>query len=638
MKNFIKTTTAFCLAALGMLSLMSCEGADLYKVNAPDWLADMELEEEELNIVEVMPSPEVLGETDNSTPWWTVFTDDIKAEPGMTYQVKFINYGGNSNYKNYLVVLRNEAKNVEYAVLRADNWGWGTGYSGDDSDAHFTKTITDGGKKVTSDSRDWPTWLKAMSMAKCTATIANYGNGKCDVKISMLGADNVTYTQEYTDISVDQDDLYFSFTCEGSHLEFGDFDVEDSEPTAIELNGIPKKVLLGTTEEEVLVNLKATVTFGEGVTKDVETSDLQIMTIPDMNSLGTKTVVAVYNKTFLGNSATTPVIGQAVFEVVETLTTFTCIGATDNSTAFWGAHSEKVKVNPKETFVTTFTNYSSCDNNYNNFVVVLTAGSDQPEYAVLRADYWGWGTGWTNDDLAKKCTPSTEDGRDWTAWKNAMNGAKVTISVTNHGDGTADVQCVMVGNDNKTYKQDYMGINTITDANDFYFHLTVDHSHIVFDDIIGDESNTGNFWSAHSPMFKIPVGYTHTRQFTNNSLAQENYQNFLVVLTSSTGQPEYGVLRADYWGWGTGWTNDDLANKCTPSVEDGRNWDTFKTDMDGSKVRVSVTNNGTTADVKCVMTSTEGKLLNQNYTGLNTINGEDLNVHFTVDHCHLIFE
>ena len=46
-------------------------------------------------------------------------------------------------------------------------------------------------------------------------------------------------------------------------------------------------------------------------------------------------------------SATTPVIGQAVFEVVETLTTFTCIAATDNSTEFWGAHSEKGKVNPK---------------------------------------------------------------------------------------------------------------------------------------------------------------------------------------------------------------------------------------------------------------------------------------------------
>ena len=465
MKNFIKTATAFCLAALGMLSLMSCEGADLYKVNAPDWLADMELEEEELNIVEVTPSPEVLGETNNSTPWWTVFTDDIKAEPGMTYQVKFINYGGKSNWTNFLIVLRNEAKNVEYAVLRADNWGWTSADTdGANSDKYFMK-------KMESDSRDWAAWLKAMSMAKCTATIANYGNGKCDVKISMLGVDNVTYTQEYTDISVDQDDLYFSFTCEGSHLEFGDFDVEDSEPTAIELNGIPKKVLQGTTEEEVLANLKATVTFGEGVTKDVETSDLQIMTIPDMNSLGTKTVVAVYNKTFLGKSATTPVIGQAVFEVVETLTTFTCIGNPDNTCGFREYKSENFKVAPGETYVHYFTNYTNGATNWNNFIITLCK-ADNTEYGFVRAD--NWGTGSCYWDGCQSCD------YNWDTFTRFMDGAKVTTYVTNNGDGTADVKAVVIGSDGNTYSQSYTGLQNI-DADDFGYKLSMEKAHLVFE-------------------------------------------------------------------------------------------------------------------------------------------------------------
>lgn len=124
MKNIIKKTTAFCMTALAILILSSCEGADLYSVNAPDWLADMEAEEPEVTVVEVTPTPDKLGNTDNTTGWWSVFTEDIKTEPGMTYQVKFINYGGNANYKNFLIVLRNGAKDKEYAVLRSDNWGW----------------------------------------------------------------------------------------------------------------------------------------------------------------------------------------------------------------------------------------------------------------------------------------------------------------------------------------------------------------------------------------------------------------------------------------------------------------------------------------------------------------------------------
>ena len=40
---------------------------------------------------------------------------------------------------------------------------------------------------------------------------------------------------------------------------------------------------------------------------------------------------------------------------------------------------------------------------------------------------------------------------------------------------------VMVGNDGVTYTQDYMGLNTVTDANDLNMHFTVDHCHLVFE-------------------------------------------------------------------------------------------------------------------------------------------------------------
>ena len=477
MKYLNKLASVFFIAMLGMLTMTSCEGGDLYDIGSPEWLSEMGGgEEDESNIITVVPNPTTLGNTDNTTPWWTVFTDDIKAEPGKTYQVQFLNYGsGTSNWLNFLLVLRNEAKDFEYAVLRADNWGWGTGYTGEESDAHFIK-------KMESENRDWGAWAKAMSLAKCTLTLYNYGDGTADVKVIMLGSDNQTYTQEYNNISVDKDNLYFSFTCEGSHLEFGNIDIEDSEPTAMTLNGVPSEVVLGTELNEFLANVTATVTFAEGVTKEIPAPELQFEIIPDFTELGQKTLVVVYNKTYMGNNCSKPVIASKTFSLVKELSAFTqtyvvptpiLLGAEDNSTPFWGAHTENIKIAPKETKVATFTNYSSCASNWNNFCIVLCK-ADNTEYAVVRADNYGWGDGYG------ACTATMEEGRNWDAWRPAMNGAKVSAQIVNNGDGTADIKVVMHGTDGNDYTQDYIGINTV-DPDNFYFNFTVDGSYLVFE-------------------------------------------------------------------------------------------------------------------------------------------------------------
>ena len=630
MKHLIKTATTFCLSAIGMLAMMSCEGADLYKVSAPDWLADKELPEEVLNIVDVIPNPAKLGTADNTTGFWTVFTDDVKTEPGMTYQLKFVNYGGNSNWKNFVIVLRSEDKATEYAVLRADNWGWGTGYTGEESDSHFTK--------MTEDKRDWATWLKAMSMAKCTALITNKDNGKADVKITMIGADNVTYTQEYTDIIVDTDNLYFCFTLEGCHLEFGDFDIEDSEPVAMKLNGVPAKVKLGTTFEDAFANVTATVTFADEVAQDVEAKNLQIQALPDMTTVGKKSLIAVYNKTKLGNNATTPVIATVDFEIVDKM--YDILGDASNSGAFWSAHSEKVKVNPGETFVSSFTNYTAGAGNYQNFITVLTNADGTVEYGVLRADNWCWGTAFTDQQQDAHVTKSMESGRDWASWLAAMNGAKVTVYVTNNADNTATVKYVMVGTDGKTYTQEYKNLDTVTDPDNFYFHYTVDHCHLEFDQIVGDESNNGAFWSAHSEKIQVPAGQTYSIRFTNHTAGAGNYQNFITVLTNAAGTVEYGVLRADNWCWGTDFTDQQQDEHVTKSMEAGRDWAAWLAAMEGAKVTVSITNNGdNTANMKAVMVGNDGKTYTQEYKNLNTVTDPDnFYFHFTVDHCHMVFE
>ena len=628
MKYLNKLASVFFIAMLGMLTMTSCEGGDLYDIGSPEWLSEMGGgEEDDSNIITVVPNPTTLGNTDNTTPWWTVFTDDIKAEPGKTYQVQFLNYGsGTSNWLNYLLVLRNEAKDFEYAVLRADNWGWGTGYTGEESDAHFIK-------KMESENRDWGAWAKAMSLAKCTLTLYNYGDGTADVKVIMLGSDNQTYTQEYNNISVDKDNLYFSFTCEGSHLEFGNIDIEDSEPTAMTLNGVPSEVVLGTELNEFLANVTATVTFAEGVTKEIPASELQFEIIPDFTELGQKTLVVVYNKTYMGNNCSKPVIASKTFSLVKELSAFTqtyvvptpiLLGAEDNSTPFWGAHTENIKIAPKETKVATFTNYSSCASNWNNFCIVLCK-ENNAEYAVVRADNYGWGDGYA------ACTPTMEAGRDWDVWRPAMDGAKVTTYVTNNGDGTADVKAVMVGNNGATYTQEYKGINTV-DPENFYFRFTVDGCHLVFDKEVGASDFSTPFWGAHSPNIQVIGHQVCTVNFTNYSSCASNWNNFCIVLCKADNT-EYAVVRADNYGWGDGY------GACTATMEEGRNWDAWRPAMNGAKVSAQIVNNGDgTADIKVVMHGTDGNDYTQDYIGINTVDPDNFYFNFTVDGSYLVFE
>ena len=152
------------------------------------------------------------------------------------------------------------------------------------------------------------------------------------------------------------------------------------------------------------------------------------------------------------------------------------LGADDNTTGWWGAHSENLQVPAGKTVTTQFINYTNGASNWNNFCVVLCR-EDASEYGVVRADNYGWGDGYAGIAI-----PTMEEGRDWATWLKAMDEAKVTLSVTNLGNGKSNVNAIMVGNDGKTYTQSYTGIET-PDVDNVYFNLTIDNSHLVFEPV-----------------------------------------------------------------------------------------------------------------------------------------------------------
>ena len=636
MKYLNKIATAFCAASLGLMALTSCEGGDLYSINGPDWMsakidsiaaAKNQGGGEDIEIEGLHEDVYNIGAEDLSSGFWTLGKTYV-IPAGEKWQAQFnltVN-PDNMYYKNFYIVLNafNGDLGDEYGVIRFDNdpnknSEWNT------VGTEIDRSLIGGNFQNSSGDDSKDASVQKMN-GKITLTV-NRADGGLYIEMTN-GTLTKTYTQTTSFPSTGSDiDLACRVGVEGSLVSFlgstiepigGYTSKEDKQPLSMTLNGVPKKVLQGVSLEEAFASVTATVQFEEGVSKNIAVADLTIQTIPDMFSLGKKTLVAAYAKTFKGEAAT-PVIGSAEFEVVDKM--YTTVGLTDNTTPWWTAFSEDIKVAAGETYVSTFTNYTNGAANWNNFLVVLrNAGME--EYAVLRADNYGWGTGYD------ACTPSGGQS-DWAEWLAAMDGARVTAYITNNGDGTADVKTVMKGSDGVTYYQDYIGINGI-DPDNFQFCFTIEGGHLEFDDVLGEEDNSTGWWTAHSPYINVPVGQTYTTRFKNFTNGAANWNNFLVVLTNQDGTSEYSVLRADNYGWGTGY------DACTPSGGQ-EDWAEWLGAMDDASVTVSVTNNGSTADVKCVMVGNNGKTYYQDYVGI-LIDGEDFYFHFTCEGSHLVFE
>ena len=476
MRHLNKLATAFCAAALGLLTLTSCEGGDLYSIDSPDWLssrADSIAAEKANNqngeeeIEGLQEDVYTVGATDYSTGWWAVFSKYYQIPEGQKWVAQFnlsINPAATNTYKNFAMIICNDedrgaANYKEYGAIRYDYQPSGNSEWGDYIDRSLATSTLEF-------ATDTDTGVDKLG-GKVTLTV-DRTNGGLEVTMTN-GTVTKTYKQTSPLTNLNADESNGTIRCflvpEGSCINFlgstiepigGFTSKEDKLPLSMTLNGVPKKVLQGVPMEEAFANVTATVEFEQAVSKVVPYADLTFQVIPDLNNLGKKTLVAAYAKTFKGEAAN-PVIGSAEFEVVDKM--YISVGATDNSSGWWTVHSDKIKVNPGETFISTFTNYTSGEANWNNFVVCLTNGDGSTEYGILRADNWGWGTGWAGEELASKCTPSGGQA-DWATWLAAMDGAKVTVYVTNNGDGTCDVRSTMIGNDGNIYHQDYIGLNT----------------------------------------------------------------------------------------------------------------------------------------------------------------------------------
>lgn len=212
--------------------------------------------------------------------------------------------------------------------------------------------------------------------------------------------------------------------------------------------------------------MKVTATQSSGTTRVLNNANLTYSAIP---AKAGKQIVTITAEKGITATVEVNVTAKKADEVTNTSN---IVGAEDNSSGFFTAFSDDFKVESGKTKAITFTNYTSRANNWSNFLVVLRETDTAKEYVVVRADNYGWGNGYA------ACKPSGPQA-NWESWLAEMDGAEVTVFVTNNGDGTADIRTVMKGNKGTIYTQDYIGINTIK-ADDLNFALSVENCHLVF--------------------------------------------------------------------------------------------------------------------------------------------------------------
>ena len=581
MKHLNKIASAFCAAALGMLALTSCEGGELYNVDAPDWISAKVDSIKKANtpeeLVGMMDDYYPIGETDFTASFWTLGKTYV-VPAGKKWNAEFtltVN-PDNKYYKNFYIVLNSADMGTEYGVIRFDNdpsknseWG-----------SHIDRSLVVANFGNASGTDDIDPSVQNMN-GKITLTVERQDGG---IYINFTnGTLSKSYIQNtpFPDAATSSQDICCRIGVEGSFVQFlttniepigGCTSKEDKQPVSMLLKNVPSEIQQGVALEEAMKNVTAVVTYEQDVIKEVTADQLVFNSIPDISDPGKKTLVVMYAKTTNGAAAAKPIMASAEIEVVPSADKMTSL---------------VLKSAPKRTSYYYYNSAAVSD------VKDRTLVFDR-EGLELTATYEGGYTTSYNLDSLEYSAIKAQAGTQAVTLK-AKNGKTVTVNVT-----VAESALKL---------------------------------HKMAEKDLGTEDCTAGWWSAFTKDVKVPSGETYQVDFTNYSSLANNWNNFVVILRNTNLQ-EYGVYRADNYAW-----RYDI-NPVPGAIYSGgqKDWAAWLAAMDGAKCTVYITNcNNGTADIQIVMKGTDGNTYYQYYLGSNAIDPNDLNFSFTVDGSYLVF-
>lgn len=586
MKHINKISSAICTAALGLLMLTGCEGGELYGVDSPDWISEKidsinnskgNQEEEVLEGME--EDVYTVGATDFSSGWWSSFSKYYVIPDGKKFHAQFnlsINPSASNTYKNFAMILSNDVDRggdgyAEYGAIRFDNQPSGNSEWGD----YIDRSLVESNLTFGSDTDEGVDKLGG----KVTLTVDRSDASSFTVKMTN-GTVTKTYKQKtpLANLNADQSNtnIRIFLVPEGSYISFlaanvepigGFTSAQDKNPVSIVLNNVPDKVDAGTALEDAMAGVSATVTFEEGVVKEIPAAELYFSAINDMDVPGDKQLIVIYNKTFKGENSAVPVVATATFKVVPAVAS-----------------------------------------------IEVTAMPVQTDYVA-----------YTSPKTQNVGFPLNTNGLEVTA--TYINGDKAVLSLNEIQIGSIKAekgeQQVIIKSENgkeTTVKVNVTEVKTATDV-------------CPEPNIVGAEDNSTAWWGAHAQDINVPAGKTCAWYFTNYGSGVNNWNNWVAILRGAALN-EYAVVRADNFGWGAGYDgNADLI------LSGGQaDWAVWNQAINGGKVALYVENKGNGfADIVAVMHGINGNYYLQSYQNI-IVTADDLNVSFTVDSSHMVFE
>lgn len=592
MKRLNKLASVFCVAAMALTAMTGCEGSDMFSVNSPDWLSEKidSIEKANQSTEEVLVGMNedvyTVGNTDFSSGFWTSFSKYYVVQDNQKWNAVFnlnINPSATNTYNNFVLIITNDVDRggtgyTEYGAIRFDNQPSGNSEWGDHIDRKYVQS------NLTFET-DKDKGVEKLG-GKVTLTVDRSRVDTFMVKITN-GTVTKTYIQPSKIANLNADESNTNIRCflvpDGSFIDFQQSNIEpiggytsaqDKAPVSMVLNNVPAEVDENTPLEKAMENVSATVTFEEGITKVIPAKELYFSAINDMNVSGTKNLIVIYNKTFKGENASTPIVAQKTFEVVPAIKALHIVSAPTRLT----------------------------------YKYYEAAGITNPASAVFPVDTKG---------LTVQATYLNGVTRDITLDKLVISAVPmkagkqaVTVTAKNGVKTTFDV----------TVEKHAATFVTPSPA------------------ILGAEDCTTGWWGAHLDAdVKVPAGETRAFSFTNLGGAA-NWNNYVVVLRNAALAEYVVVRSDNYGWTGDnsgpyGWKNCTAGST---GAADWATW--LAGMNGAKVVVYVTNNNNGTADVLAITTGTDGKVNTQYYYGIDGVDANDLFVDFTVDSSCLKFD
>lgn len=323
---------ALCVAVLAAFGLVGCEQLETYSIDAPsdlqsqiDSIADAKANMDTGDTTYIDIATAIVGAEDYSSGWWTAFSDYFSVPTNKLLHIEFINHNGGSenNWNNWNLGVANVADRdadnyAEYFVLRSDAYGWGN----DDYDGAM---ITQNYPDTDGDDDIWNDFRATMDGAYVSIDVDHSATGNVFVTATAVGTNGTELVETYTQPVSATEDIVAFLICDASFFEMKEAYllpskvtiVEDVAPVSISVSGAPEFVEIGN--EDFWGDAIATVTYADGSSEEVDTTDITFSVIPDMTTLGEKTVIVAYNKTKQGELSE-PVTTLYTLEVTNSVT------------------------------------------------------------------------------------------------------------------------------------------------------------------------------------------------------------------------------------------------------------------------------------------------------------------------------